>query len=68
MTKDKFTVDMVKPLREKLGMTQQELADAIGAGIRTVAGWESTKENAPKKIIRSLRMNLIELQRKADKR
>lgn len=53
-----FTADMVKPLREKLGMTQQEFAQEIGAGIRTVANWESQKQV---KMIRSLRMNCIKL-------
>lgn len=62
-----FTAADVLPLRTKLGMTQQEFADAIHAGVRTVAGWESTDPKSPKKMSRSLRFNCLALKRKADK-
>jgi DNA-binding transcriptional regulator YiaG len=31
----------IKALREKTGMTTQQLADAVGVSRRTVEGWES---------------------------
>lgn len=64
---EKFTADDVAALRAKLGMTQQEFANAIGAGIRTIAGWESDKEASPKRMSRALRQNCIKLQRKVDR-
>ena len=62
--KDHFDQSMVKPLREKLGLTQQDFGVAINAGTRTVAGWESGKIV---KISRAIRMNLIALKKRTDK-
>jgi len=67
MKQDYFDASMVKDLRERLGMTQQEFADAVTAGLRTVAGWESTDPKSPKKMSRSLRQNCLKLKRKADR-
>jgi DNA-binding transcriptional regulator YiaG len=41
--KNKFTVDMVKPLRDSLDLTQDEFAAEIGCGSRSVSKWETGK-------------------------
>ena len=38
-----FQSDMVKPLREKMDVTQEQLARQINVGSRTVARWEAGK-------------------------
>ena len=67
MKQEHFDASIVKDLRERLGMTQQEFANEIKAGLRTVAGWESTDPKSPKKMSRSLRHNCLKLKRKADR-
>ncbi len=54
-----FTVDMVKPLRDKLGLSREEFAQEIGCGARAVHHWETGKVQ---KIHRSLRNAMIALQ------
>jgi DNA-binding transcriptional regulator YiaG len=53
-----FTVDMVKPLRDKLNMSQEDFAREIGCGVRAVSHWETGKVQ---KIHRSLRNAMIAL-------
>lgn len=38
-----FTSDMIKPLRTKMGFTQEEFSRHINVGSRSVARWESGK-------------------------
>lgn len=59
-----FTSDMVKPLRDKLGWNQQELAGYIECGPRSISNWENGKV---KKMSRSFRIKFLELQRKVKK-
>ena len=54
-----FTVEMVKPLRESLGMSQEDFAREIGCGVRAVSHWETGKVQ---KIQRSLRNAMLTLQ------
>ena len=37
---DRIKAEDVKPLREKLGWTQQQLADYLGIDVMTVSRWE----------------------------
>lgn len=56
-----FTVDMVPPLIEKMGVSKEELAFMVGVGSRTVHNWVTGKT---KKIPRAARNNLIKLHKK----
>lgn len=38
-----FDAQRVKPLRQRLGLTQAEFARAVGADVRSVARWEAGK-------------------------
>ncbi len=53
-----FTADMVRPLRDRIGCSQAELAKEIGCGIRSVSLWERGKV---KKISYMHRQALINL-------
>lgn len=54
--------EMVKEIREKLGLTQQELANKIGAGERTIKTWEAG-DSAPQD---EFRKKLWELYRETE--
>ena len=54
-----FTVDMVKPLRDKAGMSREELALKVGVTYRTVLNWEQAEQ--PVRIQKAVRDNLIKL-------
>ena len=60
----RFTADMVKPLRDRIGCSQQELADEIAkitgtsCGVISVSHWERGKV---KKISHTKRQALIEI-------
>jgi len=40
-----YDVANVKALRTKLGVSQQELADALGASVDTIKSWENKRRN-----------------------
>lgn len=42
-----MTGDQLRAERGRLGMTQQELADALGVGRRTVVAWEQDERPVP---------------------
>lgn len=56
-----FDATMVKPLRKKMGLTQDAFAKKIDAGTRSVARWESGKMV---KMSAAVRNNMIRLHRK----
>jgi len=53
-----FTAQGIKELREKLGMTQQELADKVGVDRVTVARWE-TEQKRPSQLARRQLARLV---------
>jgi DNA-binding XRE family transcriptional regulator len=54
-----FTASMVKPLRNKLGMTQESLAYIVGCGPRSISQYET--KGKTNKIHRSIRNGFIRL-------
>ena len=56
-----FKSDMVKPLRLKMGLTQEEFSREINVGSRSVARWETGKLV---KISASVRVTLEKLNKK----
>ena len=58
-----------KELREKLGMTVAQFAEAVGAAPRTVAYWEAggfvTNES---RILRPFRSSMMRLEKKVEKK
>ena len=54
-----FTASMVKPLREKLGMTQESLAFIVGCGSRAISQYETAGKT--NKIHRSIRNGFVRL-------
>ena len=54
-----FTVDMVAPLRAKMGISREEFGAAVGATGRTVANWETSEQ--PRRINAAVRNNMIKL-------
>ncbi len=56
-----FESTMVKELREKMGVTQEKLAQLVCVGSRTIARWEAGKQT---KIHAAVRVNLIRLWKK----
>ena len=60
-----FEADMVKPLRDDLGWTQEDLKDYIGCkSVRSISAWEN---GSTKRMRRAFRLKFIELRKKADK-
>lgn len=56
-----FTPDMIKPLREKMELTQEELARELNVGSRSINRWENKKV---KKISAAVRVSLNKLYKK----
>jgi len=56
--------DEIKRIREILSLTQQKLADLIGARQHTVARWETGLHNPTGAYLKAL----MELQKKADRK
>jgi transcriptional regulator with XRE-family HTH domain len=56
-----FKSTMVKELRLKMGLTQEQMAQEVCVGSRTIARWESGKLA---KIQAAVRNNLIEMYKK----
>lgn len=62
-----FDAAMAKNLRKKLQENtgnewrQEDFARALNVGTRTVAGWESTKDNSPTKMTMAARANCLSL-------
>lgn len=67
MTFQYFDAAMVRPLMDaisaKVGhtITQEEFARKIPTGLRTVAGWLSTRENSPKKMTMASRQGCVDI-------
>jgi len=51
----KMTPKEVVALREKLGMTQEELAEALGMVVSTINRWEGSKFRPSKLAVRAIR-------------
>ena len=60
--RENFTVEMIKPLFIKSGMTKDEFALVVGVGTRTVYNWLNSEQ--PRRISAAVRNNLIKLKRK----
>ena len=46
--------DRIKQLRKQKGLTQKEMAEAVGVGVSTVAMWESGKRTPSFKLLNDL--------------
>lgn len=46
--------DRIKQLRKQKGLTQKEMAEAVGVGVSTVAMWESGKRTPNFKLLNDL--------------
>ena len=46
--------DRIKQLRKQKGLTQKEMAEAVGVGVSTVAMWESGKQTPSFKLLNDL--------------
>ena len=46
--------DRIKQLRKQKGLTQKEMAEAVGVGVSTVAMWESGKRTPSVKLLNDL--------------
>lgn len=46
--KNSFSRGTIRPLREKVGMTREELAFAVGVSLTTIARWETTRVHPTK--------------------
>jgi DNA-binding transcriptional regulator YiaG len=51
---------VIKPIRESLGLSQQQLADELGVHFLTVSAWERGRQVAP----RYVELALCEIERR----
>ena len=54
-----MTPTQVRKARQRLGWTQQEMADALGVSLRTIKHWEAGTRNMSKPVLKLLELNLL---------
>lgn len=60
---EESTIEPIVKLRQELGMTQQELASALGVTISSLHKWETGKVASPRLTLRQT-MRLLEITQK----